>query len=306
MLLATCASIQLYYNAHRAKPGFNQRIMMNTIEEVKFPERNPWIEMTQEELDASIITYLEELGFCPNKEVKWQQIVELLEKLFANLISYKEKIKLDVENGEGPFVNESGERILAKHIYEYFLCDDSAQQSFQETILNSIQLEWFSPSSKVVLYRGSDCGRDDIITDQDPERSHSLSFNTSPLAGIVFEGFASGTCPLIYHVLSAPHLIALCLDQHELESFFYYPNQLRDITLYSLNARGEFSHPRIKYFQLDTQHSLGVAVVGSDYETDQQFARCSSREQESSTFWQYRDKLRELFKQNAVLIHTKH
>ncbi|MBA2369438.1 MAG: hypothetical protein H0V82_10510 [Candidatus Protochlamydia sp.] len=187
---------------------------------------------------------------------------------------------------------------LAYHFYRFCFYKNGNTTQFRELFLRALALEWGAPFDAVILYRAAELSADDIIKSE--KEVHSLSFSPSFLAGIVFEGTPSGTCSYSYYNdLASKQLYALQLPPSKIEKYFFYPSLFKSHPLLPLVAKGEFSHPRMKFFIINDLEKIS-GVQGRIEQAKQLAAFVPTPK--IQTISQYREKVIKVFQNHIDLI----
>ena len=262
---------------------------------------------TVEQLHADILEFLREEDLIA-ANLRWKEVKDIVNKIcedFKDIYLIKPYLK--------------------HNLWSYFfkLCFNEGVEfsRFKTTLLQAIALEWGAPASTEILYRAARLAEDHPIH-QKYGNSRSLSFGSSLLSGLVFEGEICGTCPYVYYTWSSynsskneqlisnslkdsTQLYALKLQPQEVQSYFLCPTIFKNRPLLPLFAGNEFSHPRLRFFLDETGNPVkGISSSPANQNAilryGQFFPTAEINDKAS-----YCKKISEIFQKNIVLLgHT--
>lgn len=236
--------------------------------------------LTTERLHKDISSFFYKRHVNP-LNCQWGQISGIIDELwnaFATLNSYP----------------RGGKEPLISHFYSY-LYHPSVRFQTKALLKKAIALEWSLEPSKTLLYRCGNLRVDDIVHENG--RPHSLSFASSPLAGIAFDISA---CPL-YFSFTDNHrdFYALALSEQKIKRYFYHPDILTDI--YPLLAAGEFSHQRLRFYPTTIEVLEGI--TRSCYLDGKEYTVFNTKlKPHLSSLAKYREKIRDIYAKYLIIL----
>lgn len=210
-------------NAYKGRQYYNN---------IKLPE------ISQQNLNEKILKLLKDKGI---NKLTWNATRNLIDELnnqFELIYKLKDKSK------DSLWYNF------------YTLCFNSPNkgETFKTLVTQAIAIEWAAAANSEIFYRASHLPKDNIVSSNN--NVHSLSFSSSLVSGIIFEGGMQGTCPYTYYN-TVNQLYALEVPFSKVRKYFFVP-PFKGYDLLPLNANGEFSHPRLKFFGKANGQASGV------------------------------------------------
>lgn len=213
------------------------------------------LETSKKNLDLKILSFFKDKKL---NQLSWNDTEKLIDELTLKFES--------IYNEKNDLLTDDTKSNLWKNFYVYcFNAENNGSETFKSLVTQALALEWTAPANSEVFYRTSHLTNDNIVAEDNTP--YSLSFSSSLFSGIVFEGAFGGTCAYSYYTQSlcsrpkslhhGKQLYALQIPATKVNKYFFSP-LLKDYELLPLTAKGEFSHPRLRFFASAKDRVKGV------------------------------------------------
>lgn len=253
-------------------------------------------EISQASLSQDIRSYFVTHGIDNPQTCRGEEIVKIVNQLWKDCdqieLKYCELNRKDeLDESQSPYDH--------CFVYNFVRFIHSGRDNSKLLLLSAIKEEWSLPRQVTILYRSADLSKDHVLK-ENQTKWHSLSFGTSLLSGIVFEGGSAGTCPLSFQNYSKQGLYGLKLSQNKLNRYFYCPEVLKK-GLISLVSQREFSHPRLKIYDPSANDPIS-GVQGRSDAVKKVAAIYPGDLPKMATRDKYLEKVTKIYNRNLILI----
>lgn len=236
-------------------------------------------EISQQNLNEKILKFFKDKGV---NKLTWNVTKNLIDELINQFeLIYKQKDDNHKTSS------------LWYHFYTFCFNNPNKGETFKTLVTQAVAAEWTATANSEIFYRASHLIKDNTVTSKNG--SHSLSFSSSLFSGIIFEGGPSGTCPYTYYNPNN-QLYALEVPFSKVSKYFFVP-PFKGYDLLPLNANGEFSHPRLKFFGKSNTHVSGIQAGDCTNQVAQFFPTDRIPDQKS-----YEAKVVKLFQKSIRLL----